>query len=132
MGTFLITPYVVTGTGIFRKDPNISAQLALAVKLDLFKRIAGLDVLCKFMESGTTMPNDVLNAEKKPFAFTQTPITSILLHHQGYSTKLVAPLADIAGTQQVIIHESSGISNPKDLEEKEVGMAQGSKFLYFS
>jgi len=107
------------------KDPNISAQLALAAKLDLFKRVAGLDISCKFMESGTTMPIDVLNAEKKPFAFTQTPITSILLHDKGFSTKLVAPLADIAGTQQVIIHESSGISSPKDLEGKQVGMAQG-------
>ena len=52
------------------KDPNISAQLALAMKLDLFKQRAGLDVLCKFAESGTTMPKDVLKAEKKPFAFT--------------------------------------------------------------
>ena len=107
------------------KDPNISAQLALAAKLDLFKREAGLDVSCKFLESGTTMPADLLNAEKKPFAFTQTPITSIILHDKGFSTKLLAPLADIAGTQQVIIHESSGISTPKDLEGKQIGMAQG-------
>lgn len=107
------------------KDPNISAQLALAAKLDLFKRVAGLEVTCEFMESGTTMPNDVFSAVEKPFAFTQTPITSILLHDKGLSTKLIAPLADIAGTQQVIIHESSGISNPKDLEGKRIGMAQG-------
>ena len=46
-------------------DPNISAQLALACKLDLFKREAGLDVSCKFIESGTTMADDVFNAEKK-------------------------------------------------------------------
>lgn len=107
------------------KDPNISAQLALAVKLDLFKRVAGLEVTCKFLESGTTMPNDVLTAAEKPFAFTQTPITAIVLHDKGFSTKLVAPLADIAGTQQVIINENSGISHPKDLEGKQVGMAQG-------
>lgn len=107
------------------KDPNISAQLALAMKLDLFKQRAGLDVLCKFAESGTTMPKDVLKAEKKPFAFTQTPITSILLHDKGFSTKILAPLADIAGTQQVVIRESSGITDPKDLEEKRVGMAKG-------
>ena len=48
------------------KDPNISAQLALAMKMDLFKREAGLDIACKFIESGTTMPGDILNAEKKP------------------------------------------------------------------
>ena len=66
-------------------DPNISAQLALAVKLDLFKREAELDVSYKFIESGTTMADDILKAKNKPFAFTQTPITSILLHEQGFS-----------------------------------------------
>lgn len=106
-------------------DPNISAQLALACKLDLFEREAGLDVSCKFIESGTTMPDDVLEADKKPFAFTQTPITALLLHERGFGTKLVAPLADIAGTQQVIIHRTSGIAQPKDLEGKRVGIAQG-------
>jgi ABC-type nitrate/sulfonate/bicarbonate transport system substrate-binding protein/CheY-like chemotaxis protein len=105
-------------------DPNISAQLALAVRLDLFRREADLDVTCKFIESGTTMPGDILKAEKAPFAFTQTPITAILLHDEGFRTKILAPLADIAGTQQVIIHESSNISAPKDLEGKRVGMAQ--------
>ena len=106
-------------------DPNISAQLALAAQLDLFRTEVGLDVTCKFIESGTTMPTDVLKADQKPFAFTQTPITALLLHEQGFDTKLVAPLADIAGTQQVIIRESSGISHPKDLEQKPIGMAQG-------
>lgn len=107
------------------KDPNISAQLALAMKMDLFNQEAGLDIVCKFAESGTTMARDVLGAEKKPFAFTQTPITSILLHDQGFRTKILAPLADIAGTQQVIIREGSGIVAPGDLEEKRIGMAKG-------
>lgn len=106
-------------------DPNISAQLALAHKLDLFKREAGFDVECKFIESGTTMAHDVLCAEQKPFAFTQTPITTLLLHEQGFRTKLIAPLADIAGTQQVIIRSNSGISFPTDLQGKRVGMAKG-------
>ncbi len=105
-------------------DPNVSAQLALAVKLDLFKHEVGLDVSCTFIESGTTMPGDILKAEKKPFAFTQTPITAILLHNEGFKTKILAPLADIASTQQVVIHEASGISEPKDLEGKRIGMAQ--------
>lgn len=107
------------------KDTNISAQLALADQLDLFNKEAGLDVHCKFIESGTTMPGDVLKADVKPFAFTQTPITAIVLHDKGLSTKLVAPLADIAGTQQVIIHENSNIADPKQFEGKQIGMAQG-------
>lgn len=108
------------------KDPNISAQLALAATMDLFKGAVGdLEVSCRFLESGTTMPGDVLSAEKKPYAFTQTPITCIVLHEKGFPTKLVAPLADIAGTQQVVVHESSGIVKPTDLEGKQIGMAQG-------
>ncbi len=106
-------------------DPNISAQLALAAQLDLFQQEAGLAVTCKFIESGTTMPSDILKAEHPPFAFTQTPITSLMLHEQHFPTAIVAPLADIAGTQQVIVHENSGIVSPKDLEGKRIGMAKG-------
>ncbi len=105
-------------------DPNISAQLELAIRMDLFKE-AGLDVSSKFVESGTTMPADILSADKKPFAFTQTPITAIRLHDKGLSSKVVAPLADIAGTQQIVIHPDRGIVQPKDLEGKRIGIAQG-------
>ncbi len=107
------------------QDPNISAQLALASKLDLFRREEGLDVTCRFIESGTTMAQDVLQAQRKPFAFTQTPITALLLHEQGLSTKIVTPLAEIGGTQQVIINPTHGISQPADLENKRIGMAHG-------
>ncbi len=106
------------------KDPNVSAQLALAAQLDLFKD-AGIDVECRFIESGTTMPRDVLEAKKKPFAFTQTPISSLLLHDKGFSAKILAPLANIAGTQQVVVRGDIDIKNPDDLKGKRVGMAKG-------
>ena len=106
-------------------DPNTSAQLALAVRMDLFKKEANLNVTCQFLESGTTMPDEILRASARPFAFTQTPITAIRLHDKGYSTKVVAPLADIAGTQQVIIHPDSHIEQPRDLEGKRIGLARG-------
>lgn len=107
------------------KDPNISAQLALVDQLDLFKREAGLDVRCTFLESGTTMVEDLLQAEAKPFAFTQTPLTALRLHEQGFSTKIVAPLADIAGAQQVIVSQASHITAPSDLVDKQIGIARG-------
>ncbi len=106
------------------KDPNISAQLALAAQLNLFKQEAGIEVKWRFLESGTTMPHDILHATTKPFAFAQTPITAILLHEQGFRTKVVAPLADIAGTQQVILHPNTRIAHPQELEGKRVGIAQ--------
>jgi ABC-type nitrate/sulfonate/bicarbonate transport system substrate-binding protein/CheY-like chemotaxis protein len=111
------------------KDPNISAQLALAVRMDLFKQEAGLDVTCRFLESGTTMPYEILKAERKPFAWAQTPITAILLRDKGLPAKVVAPLADIAGTQQVIIAPQSGIVHPKDLEGKHIGIAKDAAMM---
>lgn len=106
------------------KDPNISAQLALAAQLNLFKKEGGLEVKCHFLESGTTMAHDILQADIKPFAFAQTPITAILLHDRGFPIQVIAPLADIAGTQQVILHPNSGITHPRDFEGKQIGIAQ--------
>ncbi len=105
-------------------DPNISAQLALAIKMGFFHQEAGFDVSYRLLESGTMMPSEILKADRKPFAFTQTPITAILLRDKGFKVKVIAPLSDIAGTQQMIIHPDSGIVHPKDLEGKRVGMAQ--------
>ena len=108
------------------KDPNISAQLALAAQRDLFQQEAGLDVACRFIESGTTMASDILSAAQKPFAFTQTPITAMLLREQGCGVKIVAPLADIAGAQQLVLRNADGIIHPRDLERKRIGMAKRS------
>lgn len=105
-------------------DPNVSAQLALAVRLDLFKREAGLNVNCTFLESGTIMAEELFKADALPFALTQTPITAILMHNAGVRAKMLAPLADIAGTQQVILHPGSGVVSPKDLEGKRIAMAK--------
>ena len=105
-------------------DPNISAQFALALKLDLFKQDAGLDISYRLFESGTTMPSEAVHADPTPFALLQTPITAILLHEKGLASKIVAPLADIAGTQQMIIHPNSGITHPEDLQDKRIGMAR--------
>ena len=115
----MIKQFEIWGT----KDPNISAQLALAAQLNLFKQEAGLEVKWRFLESGTTMPYDILHATTKPFAFAQTPITALLLNEKGFRTKVVAPLADIAGTQQVILHPNSHITHPQELEGKRVGIA---------
>ena len=71
------------------------------------------------------MPDEVLNAEQKPFAFTQTPITTLILQEKGMDVKIVAPLADISGTQQIVVREHANILKPQDLEGKRIGMAKG-------
>lgn len=106
------------------QDPNVSSQLILAEKLGFFKE-EGLHVTYRLLQSGTTMPREILRAKIKPFAWTQTIITTLILREQQLDVNVIAPLADISGTQQVIIHQDSGIHLPHDLEGKRVGMAEG-------
>lgn len=106
------------------KDPNISSQLILAKEKGFFDE-EGLQVEYRLLPSGTIMPDEVIQAKEKPFAFTQTPVTTLILQDRGLDVKIVAPLADISGTQQVVIREDSGIVTPRDLEGKKIGMAKG-------
>lgn len=106
------------------KDPNVSSQLILAEKLGYFKE-EGLRVTYRLLQSGTTMPREILRSPVKPFAWTQTIITTLILREQNLDVKVIAPLADISGTQQVIIRADRGIRLPHDLEGKRVGMAEG-------
>ncbi|MDY0091160.1 MAG: ABC transporter substrate-binding protein [Candidatus Vecturithrix sp.] len=105
-------------------DPNISGQLILAKEKGFFQE-EGLDVSYRLLSSGTIMPEEIMNASKKPFAFTQTPITTLVLQEKGLDVKIVAPLADISGTQQIVVHQHANIRKPQDLQGKRIGMAKG-------
>lgn len=105
-------------------DPNISGQLILAKEMGFFKD-EGLDVSYRLLSSGTIMPEEIMNAPKKPFAFTQTPITTLILQEKGVDAKIVAPLADISGTQQIVVRAAANIQKPEDLIGKRIGMAKG-------
>lgn len=105
-------------------DPNISGQLILAKEMGFFQD-EGLDVSYRLLSSGTIMPEEVMNARERPFAFTQTPITTLVLKEKGVDVKIVAPLADISGTQQIVVRESANIQSPEDLLGKRIGMAKG-------
>ncbi len=106
------------------KDPNISSQLILAKKLGYFEE-EGLNVTYRLLQSGTMMPREILRAPVKPFVWTQTVITTLILREQNLDVKIIAPLADISGTQQVVVRDESNIHNPQDLIGKRVGMAEG-------
>jgi NitT/TauT family transport system substrate-binding protein len=106
------------------KDPNISSQLILAKKLGYFEE-EGLNVTYRLLQSGTMMPREILRAPVKPFAWTQTVITALILREQNLDVKIIAPLADISGTQQVVTRDESHIRSPQDLIGKKIGMAEG-------
>lgn len=105
-------------------DPNISGQLILAKEKGFF-RDEGLDVSYRLLSSGTIMPEEIMKAKEKPFAFTQTPITTLVLQEKGMDVKIVAPLADISGTQQIVVRTAANIHAPDDLIGKKIGMAKG-------
>ena len=86
------------------KDPNISSQLILAKKMGYFEK-EGLNVSYRLLPSGTIMPREILRAPIKPLAWTQTVITTLILREQKLDVKIIAPLADISSTQQVIIRK---------------------------
>ena len=48
-----------------------------------------------------------------------------MLQEKGLDVKIVAPLADISGTQQIVVHKNAGIHTPHDLQGKRIGMAKG-------
>ncbi len=106
------------------KDPNISSQLILAKQLGYFEQ-EGLNVSYRLLQSGTIMPREILRAPIKPLAWTQTVITTLILREQNLDVKIIAPLADISSTQQVILRKGSGINSPESLAEKKIGMAEG-------
>ncbi len=106
------------------KDPNISSQLVLAQKLNFFKD-EGLDAGYRLLQSGTTMPREILRASIKPLAWTQTVMTTLILREHQLDVKIIAPLADISNTQQVVIHDDSAIESPHDLIGQKVGMSEG-------
>jgi ABC-type nitrate/sulfonate/bicarbonate transport system substrate-binding protein len=105
-------------------DPNISGQLILAKEMGFFTD-EGLDVSYRLLSSGTIMPEEIMKAKIKPFALTQTPMTTLVLQEKGLDVKIVAPLADISGTQQIVVRTSANIIRPEDLLGKRIGMAKG-------
>ncbi|GAK49743.1 nitrate/sulfonate/bicarbonate ABC transporter substrate-binding protein [Candidatus Moduliflexus flocculans] len=106
------------------KDPNISCQLVLAKKLGLFEH-EGLNVSYRLLQSGTIMPREILRSPVKPLAWTQTVITTMVLREQAHDVKIIAPLADVSSTQQVVIRRDADIRSPYDLVGKKIGMAEG-------
>ncbi len=106
------------------KDPNISCQLVLAKKLGFFEQ-EGLNVTYRLLQSGTIMPREILRSPVKPLAWTQTVITTMMLREQALDVKIIAPLADVSSTQQVVIRRDAEIRSPYDLLGKKVAMAEG-------
>lgn len=107
-------------------DPQISAQLIIADKKGFFKQ-QGLNVTTKLVQSGTEI-GPMIAGGSAPISF-ESNYTDISLASNNVGVKILAPVANIAGTQCVIGKKGLDLKSAKDLEGKKIGMASGSGVL---
>lgn len=110
----------VTLVGV--RDAQISSQQIIADKLGYFKE-AGLNVTSKLIESGPDI-GPMISGGSAPVSI-QTNFMDIILKSNGINVKIVAPLAQIAGTQAVVGAKDLELKSAKDLEGKTIGIPNG-------
>lgn len=107
-------------------DPQISAQLIIADKKGFFEK-QGLKVTTKLVQSGTEI-GPMIAGGSAPISF-ESNYTDISLASNNVGVKILAPVANIAGTQVVVGRKGLNLKSAKDLEGKKIGMASGSGVL---
>lgn len=107
-------------------DPQISAQLIVADKKGFFEK-QGLKVTTKLVQSGTEI-GPMIAGGSAPISF-ESNYTDISLASNNVGVKILAPVANIAGTQCVVARKGLNLTKAKDLEGKKIGMASGSGVL---
>jgi NitT/TauT family transport system substrate-binding protein len=107
-------------------DPQISAQLIVADKKGFFEK-QGLKVTTKLVQSGTEI-SPMIAGGSAPISF-ESNYTDIALASNNVGVKILAPVANIAGTQCVVARKGLNLTKAKDLEGKKIGMASGSGVL---
>lgn len=107
-------------------DPQISAQLIIADKKGFFKE-QGLSVTTKLVQSGTEI-GPMIAGGSAPISF-ESNYTDISLASNNVKVKIIAPVANIAGTQCVVAKKGLNLTKAKDLEGKKIGMSSGSGVL---
>lgn len=104
------------------RDPQMSAQFAVADKLGYFKD-EGLEVNIHWYVSGTDLPSMWGSGDIHLGTATATMIVPIVA--SGLSIFSIAPQSDIAGTQQFILGPNATVNTPQDLTRLKIGMAKG-------
>ncbi|MCP3761217.1 ABC transporter substrate-binding protein [Domibacillus sp. A3M-37] len=113
-----LTDFTLVGV----RDAQISSQQIIADKMGYFKE-EGLNVTNNLVESGPDI-GPMVAGGSAPISL-QTNFMDIILSSTGVGVKIVAPLAQIAGTQAVVAGPDAGIKSPKDLEGKTIGIPTG-------
>lgn len=107
-------------------DAQISAQQIIADKRGFFKE-RGLTVKNRLVQAGPDI-GPLIAGGSAPVSF-ETNITVIIVQASGVPAIIVAPLANIAGTQAVVGRKGLKLTSAKDLEGKRIGMIRGAGVL---
>ncbi|MFF2481097.1 ABC transporter substrate-binding protein [Paenibacillus sp. NPDC058071] len=104
------------------RDAQISSQQIIADKMGFFKE-EGLNVTSKLIESGPDI-GPMVAGGSAPVSI-QTNFMDIILKSTEVPVKIIAPLAQIAGTQAVVGSSKLELKSAKDLEGKTIGIPSG-------
>lgn len=104
------------------RDAQISSQQIIADKLGYFKE-EGLNVTSQLIESGPDI-GPMVAGGSAPVSI-QTNFMDIILKSTDIPVKIIAPLAQIAGTQAVVGSSKLELKSAKDLEGKTIGIPSG-------
>ena len=107
-------------------DPQVSGQQIIAEEKGFFQE-EGLVVENKLMNGPDENAPLVASGEAK--VCFGSIYNNISVAANGVKVKVVAPLANAAGTQAVVAGKNTVIHSPKDLEGKKIGMTNGAGVL---
>ncbi|WP_139193810.1 ABC transporter substrate-binding protein [Anaerobacillus alkalidiazotrophicus] len=106
--------------------PQVSGQQIIADKLGYFAE-EGLNVNSRLVQSGPDIGPMIASGDAQ-LSF-ETTITNITVSSNNIPTVIVAPMANIAGTQAVVARPGLEITSAKDIEGKKVGMVNGAGIM---
>lgn len=107
------------------KNLNTSAQLVLAKRVGFFRQ-EGIQIQCRLFPSEEDLFKAFATMQEKPLIWVQTAPDIFRLRAKGFPIQIVAPLADISASYQVIVREHAGIVLPGDLEGRKIGIVRDS------
>ncbi|TSB47358.1 ABC transporter substrate-binding protein [Alkalicoccobacillus porphyridii] len=103
-------------------DTQVSAQQVIADEMGFFED-EGLNVTNTIVQSGPDIGPLIASGDAE--ASFETTITNITLKASNVDNVIVAPMANISGTQAVIASPEFEINSAEDIEGATIGMVQG-------
>jgi NitT/TauT family transport system substrate-binding protein len=106
------------------RDPQMSAQFAVADQMGLFKA-EGLKVNIRWYIAGTDLPS--MWGAGNIHLGTATATMVVPIAASGQAIYNIAPQSDIGGVQQVVLGKKGQeiVKSPKDFEKLKIGMPKG-------